>query len=264
LEAVQRGVKEEHLMGLATREPSGLDSIEIITKTGWSESEMREVVRRLVEANRIRLVSSPKADFVIGVEQMANLIDILERQVGDFHKRNPLLQGISKEELRCRTGKNVRPEVFRAALDELVSRGKVTVARNVVEQVAREITLSIEEAKAKNQIVGEFERAGLAVPALADVIGKLNLDARRAWELIQMLLREKILVKVTEDFLIHQETLKELQRQVARYKEEMGERLPIAAFKQITGVSRKYAIPLLEYLDREHLTRRIGDDRFIV
>jgi selenocysteine-specific elongation factor len=77
-------------------------------------------------------------------------------------------------------------------------------------------------------------------------------------------LREKVLVKVAEDLIFHQTAVAGLRGMLARYRKERGPQLPIGAFKEITGVSRKYAIPLLEYLDREHLTRRVGDERVIL
>jgi selenocysteine-specific elongation factor len=81
---------------------------------------------------------------------------------------------------------------------------------------------------------------------------------------LQILLREKVLVKVADDLVFHQLAVKNLREMLAKYRKERGARLPIGAFKELTGVSRKYAIPLLEYLDREHLTRRVGDERVIL
>jgi selenocysteine-specific elongation factor len=90
------------------------------------------------------------------------------------------------------------------------------------------------------------------------------VESRRAQKILQILLREKVLVKVADDLVFHQRALKSLCETLVKRRKEHGARLPIGTFKELTGVSRKYAIPLLEYLDREHLTRRVGDERVIL
>jgi selenocysteine-specific elongation factor len=73
-----------------------------------------------------------------------------------------------------------------------------------------------------------------------------------------------VLVKVAQDLVFHRTALARLRELLAKYRTERGERLPITAFKELTGVTRKYAIPLLEHLDREQVTRRVGDERVIL
>jgi selenocysteine-specific elongation factor len=90
------------------------------------------------------------------------------------------------------------------------------------------------------------------------------VDAPRAQKILQILLREKVLVKVSSDLVYHRITLQRLRETLAKYRKEHGVRLPITVFKELTGITRKYAIPLLEYLDREQVTRRAGDERVIL
>jgi selenocysteine-specific elongation factor len=90
------------------------------------------------------------------------------------------------------------------------------------------------------------------------------VEARRAQKILQILLREKVLIRVTEDLVFHRAAVAQLRDLVAQYKQRNGARLPVPAFKELTGVTRKYAIPLLEYLDREQVTRRVGDERVIL
>ena len=87
---------------------------------------------------------------------------------------------------------------------------------------------------------------------------------RRAERLLQLLLREQVLVKVTEDLVFHRDALARLRQLLAGYRANSGERISVPAFKELAGISRKYAIPLLEYLDRERVTRRVGDERVIL
>lgn len=263
LEAWESGAHEKILAALAFEDSRGLDVAQIIARTGWLESEVRVTIQKLTEARKIRVVSVQPL-MVISTAGMDALLRGVEREIDEFHKKNPLVPGIAKEELRGRVAAKAKPEVFRAALDELATMRKIVVAGDIVQRAGREIALSADEARAKEQIAQEFERAGLAAPAVNEVLGKLPVDSRRAQKLLQILIREKTLVKVTDELVFHKTSVKHLRELLAAYKKGNGERLPIAAFKELAGVSRKYAIPLLEYLDRERLTRRVGDERVIL
>ncbi|MHB8411271.1 MAG: selenocysteine-specific translation elongation factor [Candidatus Acidiferrales bacterium] len=263
LKAWESGMREEIIAVLALEDARGLDVAQIIARTGWLETEVRATIQKLAEAQKIRVVAQ-HPPIVVSTERMDALVRALEREIDEFHKKNPLVPGIAKEELRGRVAAKAKSEVFRAALDELVAQQKIMVAGDIVRRAGREIALSAEESRAKEQIAQEFERAGLAAPVVNEVLGKLPVDSRRAQKLLQILIREKTLVKVTENLVFHTAAVKHLRELLAAYKKGKGERLPIAAFKELAGVSRKYAIPLLEYLDRERLTRRVGDERVIL
>ncbi|MHB8484906.1 MAG: selenocysteine-specific translation elongation factor [Candidatus Acidiferrales bacterium] len=263
LQAWESGKRDEILAALALEDARGLDLARIIARTGWLEGEARATIQNLAEARRIRVVAEQPL-MVVSAEGFDRLLGDVEQELDEFHKQNPLVQGIAKEDLRGRVAERVKPEVFRAALDDLLARRKIVVAGDIVQRAGREIALSPEESRAKEQISAEFERAGLASPAVNEVLGKLPVDARRAQKLLQILLREKTLVKVTDELVFHKSAVEHLRALLASYKKKNGERLPIAEFKELTQVTRKYAIPLLEYLDRERLTRRVGNERVIL
>ena len=119
-----------------------------------------------------------------------------------------------------------------------------------------------DEAESRKKIEDAFAAAGLKVPALQEVLASLKIDKVRAQKIVTLLLREKLLIKVSDDLVFHRSALEHLRRQIAAYKTK-STKLDVAQFKDMTGVSRKYAIPLLEYLDRERITRRVGDAREI-
>jgi len=175
-----------------------------------------------------------------------------------------LLPGIAREDLRASLGKRVRNETFRAALEELVAEKKLDAQGELVKKAGSEIALLPEEARAKEQLEAAFASASLTVPAVKEVLAKLAVEAQRAEKLLQILLREKNLVRVSAELVFHRQALVQLREQLAAYKKARGERISVPAFKELTGITRKYAIPLLEYLDREHVTRRAGDERVIL
>src|SRR5262249_36578297 len=121
-----------------------------------------------------------------------------------------------------------------------------------------------EELRAREQIESAFETAGLAVPPVKKVLSQLPVEPKSAEKLLQMLFREKKLFCVSPELIFYSGALYEMRQKVALYKKAKSERISVPAFKELTGISRKYAIPLLEYLDRERVTRRAGDERVIL
>jgi selenocysteine-specific elongation factor len=262
LETLERGNREEILAALVAASPHGLSMPQIISRTGWTEGDVRQAAANSIEGKRLRVVS-PQPWSIASAISVADCAAVLRKAIEDFHRANPLLPGIPKQELRGRAGKT-SAEIFHAALDDLVKANTVATSGDLVQRAGREIALSDEEARAKELIEKEFERAGLTVPSFVAVLEKLPVESRRAQKILQILLREKVLIKVAHDLVFHRAAVARLRETLAKYRKERGERLPIPAFKELTGVTRKYAIPLLEYLDREHVTRRVGDERVIL
>ena len=168
---------------------------------------------------------------------------------------------MAKEELR-EQGK-ASPEVFAVALDQLAREQKLEIAGDIVRLPGHGVMMKDEEAQSKKKIEDAFATAGLKVPALHEVLGGLKIDKARAQKIVTLLLREKSLIKISDDLVFHRTALDQLRRQIAAHKAK-SPTIDVAAFKDMTGVSRKYAIPLLEYLDRERVTRRVGDSRQIL
>lgn len=262
LETIEHGSREEILLALAEATPRGLTLEEILIRTGWLAAEVRATAAKLTEQKLLRILG--EQPLTVAAEQaMEKCAAALGEAVEQFHRANPLLPGMPKQELRGRAG-NPRLELFHAALDDLAKKGALTVSGDLVQRAGRQISLAPEEARAKELIEREFERAGLAVPSVSAVLEKLPVEAGRAQKILQILLRDHVLVKIADDFVFHRTAVAGLRELIAKYRRERGDRLGIAVFKELTGVSRKYAIPLLEYLDRERVTRRAGDERVIL
>lgn len=179
----------------------------------------------------------------------------------EFHKKNPLVGGISKEELRAQV--DVTPEVFEAVAAMLVRERKLEVIGDLARLPGHGVVMKDEEAESKKKIEDTFASAGLKVPALSEVMAGLKVDKVRAQKIVTLLLRDKVLIKVSDELVFHRSALEALLRQMAAYKVKSA-KIDVAKFKELTDVTRKYAIPLLEYLDRERVTRRVGDAREIL
>jgi selenocysteine-specific elongation factor len=233
----------------------GLGIAEAVARTGWTAQQIVSGASAGPEIVRINdiLISKTALDLV-----RKDLISALEA----FHKHNALVAGMSKEELRGRFSE-VAPAVFDYVFDEALGAKKIEVAGELVRLAGRGVAMKDEEAESKRVIEAAFANAGLKVPALKDVLAGLKVDKARAQKIVTLLLRDKVLVKISDDLVFHQGALVDLRRRVAAEKTKSPQ-LDVARFKDLTGVSRKYAIPLLEYLDREHVTRRVGDARVIL
>src|SRR5262249_39985076 len=145
------------------------------------------------------------------------------------------------------------PQVF----DALVAAAKDLVAEGeVIRTKGHKVILKEDEEQARASIERAFEEARLAVPPKLGVLGKSGVEAARARSLLQILLREKRLVRISDDLVFHRTAIENLRAALAPRR---AQRFNVGTFKEWTGISRKYAIPLLEFLDREKVTRRDGD-----
>ena len=239
---------------LLVREPeAGLALPELVSRTGMLETEITAAAARAP----ITVIAQPQPWYVDTAWFQAAR-EKLGRAVREFHKANPLLPGISRQDLRNR-------EVPRApqwVLDALLAYARdLVVEGETVRLRSHQVVLKEDEEKAKSAIEDAFQTAGLAVPAVAEVLSKSGVEAARARRILEILLREKRLVRISEELVFHQSAIGQLRGMLAPRK---GSRFNVGEFKEWTGVSRKYAIPLLEFLDREHITRREGDERLIL
>jgi len=263
LERIERGSREDVLQAMVERNILGVRAQEIVPRTGWLEAEVRATADNLAKNAAIRPVSKEPL-LLLAETVFQETAKKLFARIEIFHKENPLLPGIPREELRAALGRRVRTEAFRAALEELAKQNKITLQGELVKKAGTQITLSSEELRAKEQIEQAFASAGLTVPSAKEVLAQLAIESKRAEKILQILLREQVLVRVTPELIFHRDALGKLPGLLQNYKKSRGERIGVPTFKELTGITRKYAIPLLEYLDRQRLTRRTGDERVIL
>jgi len=176
----------------------------------------------------------------------------------NFHRDHSLLPGMPKQDLKTAVMADAAAEVF----DHVLSgANELTQDGEIVRVKTHRVVLKQDEAQARAAIESSFERAGLAAPAVNDVLKASGVESARARLILQMLLREARLTRISDELVLHISALTGLRELLAS---KHGARFSVPVFKEWTGVSRKYAIPLLEYLDREHVTRREGDERVVV
>ncbi|HEX5424993.1 MAG TPA: selenocysteine-specific translation elongation factor [Candidatus Acidoferrales bacterium] len=262
LETLERGNHEDILAAVINWSERPFAISELIARTGWTEAEIRAAASALAAQKQLRAISEQPLKFAAS-KLVTACAAAIRQAIEQFHQASPLMAGIPKQDLRGSIG-SPDADLFHVAFDDAIQANAVAISGDLVRRAGRQIALTPEETRAKEIIEREFERAGLTVPSFAAVLEKLPVEKARAQKIFQILLREKTLIKVAEDLAFHKTAVARLRELVAGYKKQKGPALPVPAFKALTGVTRKYAIPLLEYLDREHVTRRVGDQRVIL
>src|SRR5437868_2052571 len=258
LKLLANGDQEQTLLArIARRGHDGFSLSQAVADTGWRRSVIEQRVVRAVPQGEVLRVGG----ILISTAAMEGLKTFVTATLDNFHKRNPLVAGISKKELQ----EIVRApeESFEAALRFLAQGKKIEVSGEIVHLAGRGVVMKDEEAESKRTIEDAFASAGLQVPALHQVIAGLKVDKARAQKIVTLLLRDKVLVKISDELVFHRTALDDLRGKMKAYKSKSAQ-IDVGGFKDLTGVSRKYAIPLLEYLDRERVTRRVGDARVIL
>jgi selenocysteine-specific elongation factor len=249
--------QEALLARIARRGHEGLSVAAAVRETGLKQSVVQPLIAALAQEKHIIQVG----EFLLSSDAMQKTREKLVATLDAFHKANPLVGGISKEELREKLG--LQQTVMEAMLAQLTRDKKAEVAGEQVRLAGRGVELKDEEAKAKQQIEKAFADAGLKVPLMKEVLDKLPVDKARAQKLVTLLLRDRVLIKLADDLVFHQTALQGL-RQIMATQKAKTPKIDVATFKDLLGVTRKYAIPLLEYLDQQRITRRVGDERVIL
>jgi len=251
LDVLASGNPQARIALLVRESKFGLGANELVARTGLLASE-------IATASTGTVTIAQAQPWYIDRSWFQAARDRLVKAVRKFHTDQPLLPGIAKQDLRNRELPDSPPFLIDALLSDtkdLVVEGETVRSRG------HQVVLKEEEEQARAAIESAFERAGLTAPAMDDVLAQSAVEPARARRLLAILLREKRLVKITNDLVFHQTALDKLRTMLAARRTE---RFGVGAFKEWTGISRKYAIPLLEFLDRERVTRREGDERIVL
>jgi selenocysteine-specific elongation factor len=243
----------ERIAVLARESRFGIGMPELVARTGLLEAD----IKKAASAASVTVLESPQF-WLLDPGWVAAKLEALHEHLKLFHRQNPLLAGASKEELRSKFLAGAPPWL----LDALLARSKTLAADSeTIRLSSHKVALKQDEADATAKIESAFRASGLATPAVHEVLAKSGVDPTRARTLLQLLLRDKRLVRVSDELVFHSTAMQALRTLLAQRK---GSRFGVPEFKDWTGISRKYAIPLLEYLDRERVTRRDGDARVVL
>ena len=182
------------------------------------------------------------------------------RQLADYHKANPLKPGMPKEELKSKFPPLLTSKLFNLTLNQMIKENKIVQEENIIRLASHTVSLGGKQADVKDKILKNYLNAGLEPPYFKELAKSLEMDAKRAKDVLMHLVAGGAIVKVKEDLYFHAEAIKDLKKRLVKFLEDQGE-ITTPQFKEMTGVSRKYVIPLAEHFDSTNVTLRVGDVR---
>ena len=239
---------------------AGMNKRALVSRGGIAPSETAALIKRL--ADRGVVLAN---DRLVVKTHLAKAADAVIAQVTAFHKAQPASEGLPREEAREKVFRRVDPAVFNRVLEDLRVR-KAILGSDRLALATHRVTVAGADDRVRGAIIEAYRAGGLTPPDAAAVEKSAGAPKPVVDKMTMVLLREKVLVKL-ETLVFHADALQQLKTDVASLKAAApGGRatVDVAAFKDRYGVTRKFAIPLLEYLDRERVTRRTGDVRLVL
>ncbi|HEX2767741.1 MAG TPA: SelB C-terminal domain-containing protein, partial [Geobacteraceae bacterium] len=239
---------------------SGVTLEELITRSGLSAKRTEAALTGLLsEGLLVQMVREPR--IFLAKEQFAGLKSQLLAGLEGYLRENSLKEGIGKEELKSHIPKRSDNRFFGPLLAALEKEGKALVDRDLVRKPGREAG---DDDAAGSDLLAALETAiregGMEPPTLKELAERLGRSEKELLEHLKPLLRSGRAIKVKSDIFYAPEPLAGIRELLLKHLEAKGEVTP-AEFRELTGLSRKFNIPLLEFFDQEKLTIRVGEKR---
>ena len=238
---------------------SGVSLSKLASRTGFLENYLLDLLKGLdsvvlISQEPLRAVFQPALE-----EFKAQIVGFL----ADFHSSNPLIVGVPREELKERFFGKSGNSYFAFVLNQMENEKKIQIKGSTVSLQGQQLVLNPEQDQAKKDILQLIKRRGLQPPTLEELMETLPYDHSQVRDVYYFLLQQGELIRVSENIVLSPGQITFLQSQL---KESFpsGRTFTVPEFKNLFGISRKYAIPFLEFLDRKRITRRIGDKRMVL
>jgi selenocysteine-specific elongation factor len=249
-------------------ESSGLRGLrvdDLIAATGWKREVVNDVISR---AQSVGSVVDAEGIF-LSPENFDRLCKRVLSEVQNYHKREPLARGMLRETLREKVFAHSLKDLFGAVLAKLVSSGQLITEKDIIRASGHNLDLSENDSRLRQKLEEIYSQAGVEAPSIDDALARAQIAASQRAQgrkVLQLLINDGTIVKIQNEMFMHRQVLDDLKAKLLDYgsRNEPERLIDVGSFKNLVGVSRKYAIPLLEYFDRERLTRRAGDKRLIL
>jgi selenocysteine-specific elongation factor len=252
---VPEAVVEEHVRGAGV---GGIRLPALVARVPFGPARTRQLLDALAAAGRVTPIDR---DWSLHADAVTRLRRLITAALEQFHRTQPLRSGMSREELRVRAA-NADERVFAHVLGVLDAEGVVRVDRDKVRLASHELRLSPVQQAAVDRLEREFREAAAAPPSPEEALARAGLAGDEQHELFQLLLESRKLVRVKESLFFHAAALDTIQDKLVVLLRERKEIGP-GDIKDLLGISRKYAIPLLEYFDARRVTMRVGERRVL-
>jgi selenocysteine-specific elongation factor len=264
--ALKAGDKTAQLkLFLSASQEHGLAEAGLQARSGWRAETLRQTLAQAIDEGAV----IDAGGIFLSRESFAALAAKTLAEIEKYHLEEPLSPGLLKETLRERLFSHLPVEVFHKTLNGLEERKEIVAEETRVRAARHNLELSSPDEAVRQKLLEAYQAAGLEVPVLENALDKTSAETGvsrdHARRILQLLLDSGELVRVTPEFLFHRDELRRLTEKIRDHAAKTPDRLiDVGTFKDLAAVSRKYAIPLLEYFDREKITRRAGDKRVVL
>lgn len=244
---------------------NGVAAKDIAKETAWSVETLKAAIDGALSAGSgVNVGGTFLAPDVVKTIRDQTLAALVE-----FHRREPLASGIPREMLREKVFRYFPIDVFHSVIDSLQNDGKLVSDNETIRSSEHSTELTPAETKAKLSILAAYAGARFEPPKTADVLSNAatasGLKPAETAKVFDLLLKQREIIKITDEFTFSANAIGDLKNAIREYADGTQDRVvDVPKFKEIAGVSRKYAIPLLEYFDRERVTVRAGDKRVVL
>ena len=237
----------------------GASFAELKIMVNLSDKPLQTALSSLLTKRRLIQTDKENRIFIHG-EVFDRLRDEMRDFLDTYHKAHPLKAGMSKEELKSKFPTILGTKLFNHALTQMIKDGEVVQDEKTIRLAAHEVSLQVDQADLKAKIEAAYRENGLTPPYFRDLAQQLGVSEKQGKEVLNLLVEERVVVKAKEDLFFDAAAIADLKGRVVDF---LGDHAEMTApdFKQMTGLSRKYLIPLLEYFDGANVTIRVGDAR---
>jgi selenocysteine-specific elongation factor len=238
---------------------TGMPVSQIIGRAGVPWDLHRALIDRLTQQGDVREIDG----VLVAVSNLLAAEDAVVAVATRYHASHPLDDGVPREEVRERVFASASPHVFDHVLHGLEERKRI-VARDRVALAGHSVALTDQEARARDAMIEILRAAGLAPPDLSALATQIGISLDVVHRIATLLVRRSLLIRAG-DLLFHESALTRLKAEIQLLKQSRStDTIDVGTFKERYNITRKYAIPLLEFLDRERVTKRVGDTRKIL
>ncbi len=227
--------------------------------TNVSEKPLRQMVQSLLSAKILVQVDSDNQIY-IHQENLEKLKANISGYVARYHEKYPLKPGMPKEELKSKFPSFLGPKLFNLVLNHLVKEKNLVQEEDIVRLSNHKVALKADQEDIRKRILAAYVDGGLTPPYFKDICRGFGMTPAQAADVLMILIGEGLITKIREDLYVHTGAFEDLKAKTVAFLKTHGE-MTTVQFKEIAGVSRKYLIPFIEYLDSQNLTIRIGDIR---
>jgi selenocysteine-specific elongation factor len=227
--------------------------------TNLPDKKLDTVISALL-SRRVLIMIDRERRLYVHADTYTYLRQMVLDQLQKYHGHNPLKAGMPREELRSKFPSHIHPKLAPQVLNQMLKGGELAAEGDIIRLATHKVSLALDQSQLRTKIQKAYAEGGITPPYFKDICQALKVEARDARDVLHLLVEENQLVKVKEELYFQREVIDGLRERLVAFLRDKGT-ITTPEFKDMTGASRKYVIPLAEYFDAVNVTLRVGDTR---